>query len=149
AFTGGPSGGMPVKPPTDTPMAGDDRAGELTVVPLARQVAADTRAAAAVLFVNSRGGSETASEAMRQALELIAKRKPLVIAMGPVAGSGGHLVAMPGQWIVARPGTLTGSIGVLTGKLVTNGQSSKRLVDRETVAFGLHATLEGDDDPFT
>ena len=145
----GRSGRLPVKPPIDIPLAGDDRAGDLTVVPLARQVAADKRAAAAVLFVNSRGGSATASEAMRQALELIAKRKPLVIAMGPVAGSGGYLVAMPGQWIVARPGTLTGSIGVLTGKLVTSGLFSKLLVNRETVAFGLHATLEGDDDPFT
>jgi len=86
---------------------------------------------------------------MRQAIELIAKRKPLVIAMGATAGSGGYLVATPGQWIVARPGTLTGSIGVLTGKLVTGGLFSKLLVNRETVAFGQHVTLEGDDDPFT
>jgi protease-4 len=145
----GRSGRLPIKPPIDIPLAGDDRAGDLSVVPLARQVAADKRAAAAVLFVNSRGGSATASEAMRQALELIAKRKPLVIAMGPVAGSGGYLVAMPGRWIVARPGTLTGSIGVLTGKLVTSGLFSKLLVNRETVAFGRNVTLEGDDDPFT
>src|SRR5438270_2155127 len=144
----GRSGRLPVKPPIDIPLVGEDRAGDLSVVQVGRQVAADKRAAAAVLFVNSRGGSATASEAMRQALELIAKRKPLVIAMGPVAGSGGYLVAMPGQWIVARPGTLTGSIGVLTGKLVTSGLFSKLLVNRETVAFGLHATLEGDDDPF-
>ena len=140
---------LPIKPPIEVPLVGDDRAGDLSVVPLARQVAADKRAAAAVLFVNSRGGSATASEAMRQALALIAKRKPLVIAMGPVAGSGGYLVATPGQWIVARPGTLTGSIGVLTGKLVTGGLFSKLLVNRETVAFGRHITLEGDDDPFT
>src|SRR5207245_10252883 len=71
------------------------------------------------------------------------------IAMCPVAGSGGYLVATPGQWIVARPGTLTGSIGVLTGKLVTSGLFSNLLVNRETVAFGRHVTLEGDDDPFT
>ena len=145
----GRSGRLPVKPPIDIPLAGDDRAGDLTVVPMARQVAADKRAAAAVLFVNSRGGSSTASEAMRQALELIAKRKPLVVAMGPVAGSGGYLVATPGRWIVARPGTLTGSIGVLTGKLVTSGLFSKLLINRETVAFGRHVTIEGDDHPFT
>src|SRR5207253_10962344 len=66
----GRSGRLPVKPHIDIPLAGDDRAGDLTVVPLARQVAADKRAAAAVLFVNSRGGSATASEAMRQALEI-------------------------------------------------------------------------------
>ncbi len=145
----GRSGQLPIKPPIDVPIVGEERAGDLSVVPLARQIAADKRAAAAVLYVNSRGGSATASEAMRQALELIAKRKPLVIAMGPVAGSGGYLVATPGRWIVARPGTLTGSIGVLTGKLVTAGMFTKLLVNRETVAFGNHVTLEGDDDSFT
>ncbi len=145
----GRSGRLPIQPPIDVPIVGEERAGDLSVVPLARQIAADKRVAAAVLYVNSRGGSATASEAMRQALELIAKRKPLVIAMGPVAGSGGYLVATPGQWIIARPGTLTGSIGVLTGKLVTAGMFSKLLVNRETVAFGNHVTLEGDDDPFT
>jgi protease-4 len=140
---------LPIRPPIDIPLVGQDRAGDLSVVPLARQVAADKNAAAAVLFINSRGGSSTASEAMRQALELVAKRKPLVIAMGSAAASGGYLVATPGQWIVARPGTLTGSIGVFTGKLVTSDLFSKLLVNRETVAFGKHVTLEGDDDPFT
>ncbi len=140
---------LPIRPPFDIPLVGQDRAGDLSVVPLARRVAADKNAAAAVLFINSRGGSSTASEAMRQSLELVAKRKPLVIAMGSAAASGGYLVATPGQWIVARPGTLTGSIGVFTGKLVTGDLFSKLLVNRETVAFGKHVTLEGDDDPFT
>src|SRR5205814_5512695 len=117
----GRSGRPPVKPPVEIPIVGDARAGDLTVVQLARQVASDRRAAAAVLYVNSRGGSATASEAMCAALDVVASRKPLVVVMGPVAGSGGYLVSMPGAWIVARPGTLTGSIGVLTGKLVTSG----------------------------
>src|SRR5260370_33229837 len=69
--------------------------------------------------------------------------------MGSAAASGGYLIATPGQWSVARPGTLTGSIGVFTGKLVTSDLFSKLLVNRETVAFGKHVTLEGDDDPFT
>ncbi|HEX7263470.1 MAG TPA: S49 family peptidase [Candidatus Dormibacteraeota bacterium] len=145
----GRSGRLPIAPPIEVPLLGEDRAGDLSIVPLARQVAADRHAAAAVLFVNSRGGSATASEAMRQAIDLISKRKPLVIAMGAAAGSGGYLVATPGKWIVARPGTLTGSIGVLTGKLVTGGLFSKLAVNRETIAFGQHVTLEGDDDPFT
>jgi protease-4 len=145
----GRSGRLPISPPIDLPLVGDDRAGDLTVVALARQVAADKRAAAAVLFVNSRGGSATASEAMRQAIELIAKRKPLVIAMGATAASGGYLVSTPAQWIVARPGTLTGSIGVLTGKFVTTGVFSKLEINRDTVAIGRHVTLEADDDPFT
>jgi protease IV len=145
----GRSGRPPVAPPVEVPIVGDPRAGDLTVVQVARQVAADRRAAAAVVYVNSRGGSATASEAMRQALAAVAARKPVVIAMGPVAGSGGYWVATPGRWIVARPGTLTGSIGVLTGKLVTAGLWAKLLVNRETISEGRHALMEGDEKPYT
>ncbi len=145
----GRSGGLPVKPPIEVPLVGDDRAGDLTVVQAARQVAADRRAAAVVLYVNSRGGSSTASEAMRQAIDGIAMRKPLVVAMGAVAGSGGYWVSTPGRWIVARPGTLTGSIGVLSGKLVTRGLFSKLMFNRETIAFGERVMLEGDERPYS
>jgi protease-4 len=145
----GRSGGLPVKPPIEVPLVGDDRAGDLSVVQAARQVAGDKRAAAVVLYVNSRGGSATASEAMRQALNVIATRKPLVVAMGPVAGSGGYWVSTPGSWIVARPGAITGSIGVLTGKIVTGGMWSKLMFNRETIAFGRHASIESDQKPYT
>jgi protease-4 len=86
---------------------------------------------------------------MRQALDLIGSRKPLVVVMGPVAASGGYWVATPGSWIVARPSTLTGSIGVLSGKVVTGGMWSKLLFTRETVAFGAHATMESDERPYS
>jgi protease IV len=141
----GRSGGLPVKPPFSVPLVGEDRAGDLSVVQVARHVAADRRAAAVVLFVNSRGGSSTASEAMRYALRGIASRKPLVVVMGPVAGSGGYDVATPGSWIVARPGTLTGSIGVLGGKIVAGGLWEKLLFNRETVAFGKHVAMNSDE----
>jgi protease-4 len=145
----GRSSQMPVRPPIDLPFVGEARAGDLTVVQVARQVAADKRAAAAVLYVNSRGGSATASEAMRQALAVVASRKPLVVVMGPVAGSGGYWVATPGSWIVARPSTLTGSIGVLTGKVVTGGMWAKLLFNRETIAFGEHVTIDSDERPYS
>jgi len=145
----GRSSRLPIRPPVDLPFLGEERAGDLSVVQVARQVAADRRAAAAVLYVDSRGGSATASEAMRQALALVAARKPLVVVMGPVAGSGGYWVATPGSWIISRPGTLTGSIGVLTGKLVTGAMWAKLLFNRETVAFGEHVMLETDELPYT
>ena len=141
----GRSGHLPVKPPIDIPIVGDRRAGDLTVVQFARQVAGDRRAAAAVLYVNSRGGSATASEAMRQALDQINAQKPLVVVMGPVAASGGYWVATPGRWIVARPGTLTGSIGVLSGKLVIGGLWAKLHAHRETIAFGKHVAMGTDE----
>jgi protease-4 len=145
----GQSGSIPVRPPIEIPLVGEDRAGDLTVVQVARQVAADKRAAAAVLYVNSRGGSSTASEAMRRALQTIAARKPLVVVMGPVAGSGGYDVATPGAWIIARPGTLTGSIGVLGGKIVTGALWSKLLFSRETIAVGDHVTINNDERPYS
>jgi len=145
----GQSGSVPFRPPVDIPLVGDDRAGDLTVVQVARQVAADKRAAAVVLYVNSRGGSSTASEAMRRALQTISARKPVVVVMGPVAGSGGYDVATPGAWIIARPGTLTGSIGVLGGKIVTGALWSKLLFNRETIAFGEHVTINSDERPYS
>jgi protease-4 len=145
----GQSGRIPFRPPVDIPLVGDDRAGDLTVVQVARQVAADKRAAAVVLYVNSRGGSSTASEAMRRALQTIAARKPLVVAMGPVAGSGGYDVATPGAWIIARPSTLTGSIGVLGGKIVTGALWSKLIFNRETIALGEHVTINSDERPYS
>src|SRR5207249_3300298 len=104
----GRSGRLPVQPPVEVPLVGEERAGDLSVVQVARQVAADKRAAAVVLFVNSRGGSSTASEAMRHALRVVAARKPLVVVMGAVAGSGGYDVATPGSWIVAQGKVWTG-----------------------------------------
>jgi len=145
----GQSGSVPFRPPVEVPLVGDDRAGDLTVVQVARQVAADKRAAAVVLYVNSRGGSSTASEAMRRALQTIAARKPMVVVMGPVAGSGGYDVATPGAWIIARPGTLTGSIGVLGGKIVTGALWSKLLFNRETISFGEHVTINSDERPYS
>ena len=145
----GRSGRLPVRPPIEIPLIGQDRAGDLSIVQAARQVAGDKRTGAVVVYVNSRGGSATASEAMRQALDMIGSRKPLVVVMGPVAASGGYWVATPGSWIVARPSTLTGSIGVLSGKVVTGGMWSKLLVNRETVAFGARATMESDERPYS
>jgi protease-4 len=149
AIIDGRSAKLPFKPPIEIPMVSAERAGDLTVVQAARRVAGDKRAAAVVLYVNSRGGSATASEAMRQALEVIAVRKPLVVAMGPYAASGGYWVSTPGRWIIARPGTITGSIGVLTGKFVTGGLWSRLMFNRETIAFGQHVTMESDERPFT
>jgi protease-4 len=80
---------------------------------------------------------------------VIAERKPLVVAMGPVAGSGGYWISTPARWIVARPSTLTGSIGVLTGKIVTGGVWSKLMFNRETIAFGEHAMIDSDEKPYT
>ena len=138
----------PFKSPLPLPLVFDPRAGDLSVVQQARTALADRRAAAVVLYVNSTGGSSSASEAMAAALQKVAANKPLVAVMGPIAASGGYYVCTPAQWISAQPGTITGSIGVLSGKLVAAGLLDKLLFHRESIGRGLHADFHGTDRPF-
>ncbi|MGE3536720.1 MAG: S49 family peptidase [Candidatus Tectimicrobiota bacterium] len=77
----------------------------------------------AILFrIDSPGGSYVASDAIwRETMRARQIGKPVIASFGDVAGSGGYFVAMAADKIVAQPGTLTGSIGVLGGKMVTRG----------------------------
>ncbi len=74
----------------------------------------------AILFrIDSGGGSVVASETIgRQVRRAIEQGKPVIVSMGGLAASGGYWIAMDASKIVADPATLTGSIGVLAGKLV-------------------------------
>ncbi len=138
----------PFKSPLPAPILFNKRAGDLSIVQQARRALADPRAAAVVLYVDSPGGSASASEAMASALQKLAAKKPLVAVMGPVAASGGYYVSTPARWITARPGTVTGSIGVLAGKMVLSGLLDRLLVGRESIDRGLHADLEASERPF-
>lgn len=139
----------PVRPPFPIPFLFEEQAGDVTVVQQARQLARDRRAAAVLLWVDSGGGSATASEAMAAALTELAARKPLVAVMGSVAGSGGYYVVTPAHRVFAQPGTLTGSIGVLGGKVVMGRLLDRLLLNREVVARGAHATMFEPDRPFS
>jgi protease-4 len=130
------------------PLVTAPQCGDLTVVRQARRLAADRRVGAVVLWIDSGGGSATASEAMAAALRALAGRKPLVAVMGSVAGSGGYYVATPAARIFAQPSTLTGSIGVLSGKLAVGGLLQRLLLNLETVARGEHASMYGPLRPF-
>lgn len=145
----GKSATPPFKPPFRMPLLFSEKAGDLTVVHQARQLARSKRVAAVVVHVDSGGGSATSSEAMAAALKTVADRKPLMISMGSVAASGGYYIATPGTKILAQPGTLTGSIGVLSGKLVNAGLYEKLLFHREILRRGEHAGYYAGDQPFT
>ena len=97
----------------------------------------------AILFrVDSPGGSAVASETIWHAVERAhASRKPIIVSMGAVAGSGGYYIAAPADKIVAEPATLTGSIGVLAGKLVLGGLWDKLGVSWDTVSEGANVSL--------
>ena len=86
-------------------------------VKVIHEVEAEDDVRAVVARINSPGGSATASEAIRAALEKLAKKKPLVISMGNMAASGGYWISCVGRPVYAEPETLTGSIGVFALKL--------------------------------
>jgi protease-4 len=135
----------PFRPPLRPPLLLEDQCGDLTVAEQARALAANRRVKAVVLWVNSRGGSATASEAMAAALARLAREKPLVVAMGSVAASGGYYVSTPARCVFAHPGTVTGSIGVLGGKLVVAGLLDRLLFRHELVQRGQYAAMDRSD----
>ncbi|MEV4254911.1 signal peptide peptidase SppA [Spirillospora sp. NPDC049652] len=111
--------------------------GSDTVGAAFRAAVKDDKVKAIVFRVNSPGGSAVASDAIWREVVLAREAgKPVVVSMGDVAASGGYYVAMAADTIVAQPGTITGSIGVVVGKAVLNG-----LLDR--VGIGLGAVEDG------
>ncbi|MCL4845441.1 MAG: signal peptide peptidase SppA [Acidobacteria bacterium] len=116
-------------------------AGSETLVEYVRKARADERVRAVVLRVDSPGGSAIASEVVWRELMLTRGTKPVIVSMSDMAASGGYYVAMPAHAIVAQPGTLTGSIGVLGGKVVTDGTLGKLGVTVDGVETGQHAGM--------
>ncbi|MBS0204450.1 MAG: signal peptide peptidase SppA [Planctomycetes bacterium] len=96
---------------------GDESMGSTTMIKAIRQARDDETVKAIVLRVDSPGGSALASDLMWHELETLEGKKPFVVSMGDVAASGGYYIAMGADRIYAEPGTLTGSIGVVGGKL--------------------------------
>lgn len=139
----------PVRPPFRIPLLLNPRAGDLTIVQQVRHVLKDRHARALVLLVDSGGGSAASSEAMSSALRQLAEKKPVVCCMSSVAASGGYYVATPASYIIAQPGTITGSIGVLSGKIINARMLEKLLINREVLQRGENATFYGSQRPFT
>ena len=114
------------------------------------QAARDKNIKAIVLRVDSPGGSVTASDQILHAVKAAqAKGKPVVVSMGGVAASGGYYISLSANRIVAEPGTITGSIGVLTGK-VSFGKSLGLVgANAEMVAVGKNTLMDSPLQPFT
>ncbi|HEX3483712.1 MAG TPA: signal peptide peptidase SppA [Micropepsaceae bacterium] len=101
-----------------------------------RDAAADKNVKAILLRVDSPGGSAIASDQILQALKKAhAAGKPIVVSMGSVAASGGYYISVAGDRIVAEPGTITGSIGVLWGKFAVG--KSLEMVGLEARELGV------------
>ena len=81
----------------------------------------DAAVRAVVLRIDSPGGSGAASDRIWRVASLVRERKPLIVSMGDYAASGGYYVAVAADEIVAQPATITGSIGVFSGKFALGG----------------------------
>ena len=118
--------------------------GSDTFVEQVRRLRQDESIKAIVLRVDSPGGSSVASDVMWRELMITRDQKPsrpLITSMSDLAASGGYYISVPGQAIVAQPGTLTGSIGIFAGKMVLNGTLDKVGVTTETVKSGKNSDI--------
>ena len=126
--------------------------GSDTLVEFIRKARKDRSIKAIVLHVDSPGGSTVASDVIWR--ELVQARtgpnaRPLVASMSDLAASGGYYIAMAAPDIVAEPGTLTGSIGIFGGKIVTGGTYSKLGMNVEAVSIGKHAEMNSPVRPYS
>ena len=123
------------------PLFGSASMGSDTVTGAFRDAVKDPRVKAILFRVDSPGGSYVASDAIWE--ETVRARKagkPVIVSMGDLAGSGGYFVAMAADKIVAQPATITGSIGVLGGKMLTTGFWKMLGITFDQVHDGANAT---------
>jgi protease-4 len=125
-------------------VAGDDFAGAI------KEAAQDANVRAILLRVDSPGGSAIASDQILNALKKArAAGKPVIVSMGSVAASGGYYIAMASDRIVAEPGTLTGSIGVLSGKVAVGKTIEMVGLEARELGVGKNALFQSGMTPWT
>jgi protease-4 len=122
-------------------------AGSDTVIKAIREAAKDDQVAAIVLRIDSPGGSALASDLIWREAERT--KKPVVASLSDTAASGGYYIAVAADKIVAAPGTLTGSIGVVGGKVAVGGALERYGVHTDVVSKGKNAGWLSMQSPFT
>jgi len=126
--------------------------GSDTLVEYIRKAGKDRSIKAIVLHVDSPGGSTVASDVIWRELMQVRTgpgARPLVASMSDLAASGGYYIAMAAPDIVAEPGTLTGSIGIYGGKIVTGGTYDKLGINVEAISIGRHAEMNSPVKPYS
>ncbi|MSP62163.1 MAG: signal peptide peptidase SppA [Myxococcales bacterium] len=116
--------------------------GHKTIIEAIADARSDSRVKAIVLRIDSPGGSALASDLMAREIARTAKVKPVVCSFGDVAASGGYFIAAGCDLIFASPSTITGSIGIFTGKFDISGLAAKLGVNADLNKRGAHADLE-------
>jgi protease IV len=125
--------------------------GSETLIENIREARRDTTTRAIVVRIDSPGGSAVASDAIWREL-MIARTeradRPIVASMSDLAASGGYYIAAPAHAIVAQPSTLTGSIGIFGGKVVTGGLYAKLGAAIDSTSVGRHAEIDSPARPY-
>ena len=133
------------------PLSGTSTVGSDTVAAAIRQAIDDKDIKAILLRIDSPGGSVVASETIAHEVDRARKAgKPVIASMANVAGSGGYYIAMYADAIVAQPGTITGSIGVYAGKMVTTKLWEQLGINYDTIAVGdVDTSFFSTDEPYS
>jgi len=131
------------------PWSQESYVGSESLGQILADLAEDDDVRAVVLRVDSPGGSALASDLLHRRVELLREKKPVVVSMSDLAASGGYYLAAKASRIVAEEGTLTGSIGVVSGKLAT-GRFEEELLGatRDPISRGAHAGIYSSARPF-
>jgi protease-4 len=116
---------------------------------LLRRVGNDSDIRGVIVRIDSPGGEVFASDAIWREMNLLSKKKPMVISMSDTAASGGYYIAMTGDPVVAYPGTVTGSIGVVFGKANLHGLYDKLGVTKDLLSRGRFADIDSDYQPLS
>ncbi len=132
---------------SETNMFGDETIGSTTIIEALREANEDKQVVAIVLRVDSPGGSALASDLIWHETQIL--KKPLVASMGDVAASGGYYISMGAKKIIASPSTITGSIGVVGGKMAVTGLYEKLGITTETIERGKNSGLFSSSGKFT
>ena len=135
--------------PEESPFSQDTEAYSTPIRKALDKIADDKHVKGVVLRVNSPGGSAVASEIILNATMRVKAKKPLVVSMGDVAGSGGYYVSMGADTIFADATTITASIGVLGGKFATTAMWNKIGITWDSSRRGANAGLFSSDDVFS
>ncbi|MDP3025488.1 MAG: signal peptide peptidase SppA [candidate division Zixibacteria bacterium] len=113
--------------------------GSETIARAIKRAREDNSIKAIVFRIDSRGGSGIASDVIWREIILCKGKKPFIVSMSDVAASGGYFIACPGDTIIADPGTITGSIGVISGKFNLKGLYQKIGFTNQTLKRGKHS----------
>ena len=142
--------GQIVSGPSVEDVFGGRALGSDTMAEVLRELRGKEGIKAVVIRVDSPGGSGLASDIIWREIELLKDAgKTVVVSMGDLAASGGYYISAGADVIVAEPGTLTGSIGVVTGKFALDGLYDKIGYHSELTARGRNAGLYSSSRPFT